>query len=71
MSQFLPLLLKFIPPAERGKVEAVFELGRSMRRATRGQGGPVSDVGVFMDMVEQVAVEWRIVAARLLESAKR
>ena len=67
-SKFLALVLRFTPKAERGKVKAVFSLGREMRRVTRESGGPVKDVGVFLDMVELAGSEWYKAAKVLKES---
>jgi hypothetical protein len=67
--QFLAVLQRFVPLKERPKVAAVFALGRAMRQHTRGTDEPIREVGIFLDMVEQCAVEWRLVAEILRERA--
>ena len=66
--RFLTVLLRFVPPPRRGQVRAVFTVGRVV-------AGTTNDVGVFLRMVEEVAVEWahqaRIAAAALAQREAR
>jgi hypothetical protein len=61
------VLKRFVPPEERSKVDAVFRLGRELRRAERGNGEPVNDVGVLLDMLKTTATEWRELARLITE----
>jgi hypothetical protein len=69
--RFLAVVQRFVPPSERAKVAAVFSLGRAMRQYVRGTEEPCRDVGIFLDMVEQCQVEWRLVAEMLREPGGR
>jgi hypothetical protein len=67
--RFLSVLMRMLPLDARPRVKAVFDLGAELRRAERGNTAPVSSAGVFLDMVEQVANEWTLLARLLNERA--
>jgi hypothetical protein len=68
-ADFLPEVLRFCPPEQRARVEAVFGLGRALRRAERGDedGEDANNIGIFIDMVECAAGEWRDVGRIVIE----
>mgnify|MGYP001582514933 CR=1 FL=1 len=49
--RFLTVVLRFIPPERRQQVRTVFAAGRILAESD-------NDVGVFLRMIEECAVEW-------------